>query len=195
MLVCFFIHQSIYLWMMLAAVWRCGEDTDPVPPDTCLFLYPPIYISVDDAGSCMKTRWRYRPCPPATCLFLYQGCQFSVIFGPICSLFSPISSFSVWTFCLFLCSFSVRRHAHVDFQLFSQKSSGIHALSTNPFICWWWCQLYEDTVEMQNLFIKLLSVSLSTDPYVCEWCCQLYEDAVEMQILFIKLLSVSLSRM
>ena len=25
----------------------------------------------------------------------------------------------------FLCSFSVRRHAHVDFQLFSQKSSGI----------------------------------------------------------------------
>ena len=39
------------------------------------------------------------------------------------SLFSPISSF--WTFCLFLCSFSVRRHAHVDFQLFSQKSSGI----------------------------------------------------------------------
>ena len=27
--------------------------------------------------------------------------------------------------CLFLCSFSVRRHAHVDFQLFPQKSSGI----------------------------------------------------------------------
>ena len=27
--------------------------------------------------------------------------------------------------CLLLCSFSVRRHAHVDFQLFSQKSSGI----------------------------------------------------------------------
>ena len=41
------------------------------------------------------------------------------------SLFSPISSFSFWTFCLFLCSFSVRQHAHVDFQLFSQKSSGI----------------------------------------------------------------------
>ena len=40
-------------------------------------------------------------------------------------LFSPISFFSFWTFCLFLCSFSVRRHAHVDFQLFSQKSSGI----------------------------------------------------------------------
>ena len=36
-----------------------------------------------------------------------------------------ISSFSFWTFCLFLWSFSVRRHAHVDFQLFSQKSSGI----------------------------------------------------------------------
>ena len=32
---------------------------------------------------------------------------------------------SFWTFYLFLCSFSVRRHAHVDFQLFSQKSSGI----------------------------------------------------------------------
>ena len=41
------------------------------------------------------------------------------------SPFSPISSFSFWTFCLFLCSFSVRRHAHVDFQLFSQKSIGI----------------------------------------------------------------------
>ena len=41
------------------------------------------------------------------------------------SLCSPISSFSFWTFCLFLCSFSVRRHSHVDFQLFSQKSSGI----------------------------------------------------------------------
>ena len=47
---------------------------------------------------------------------------FSVIFGPLRSLFSPISSFSFWTFCLFSCSFSVRRHAHVDFQLFSQKS-------------------------------------------------------------------------
>ena len=45
------------------------------------------------------------------------------------SLFSRISSFSFRTFCLFLCSFSVRRHAHVDFQLFSQKSSGI------PGIC------------------------------------------------------------
>ena len=59
---------------------------------------------------------------------LLQGCRFSVfsiIFGPIHSLFSPISSFSFWTFCLFLCSFSVRRHTHVDFQLFSQKSSGI----------------------------------------------------------------------
>ena len=54
-----------------------------------------------------------------------QGCRFSVfsvIFGPICSLFSPVSSFS---FCLFLCAFSVRRHTHIDFQLFSQKSSGI----------------------------------------------------------------------
>ena len=50
---------------------------------------------------------------------------FSVIFGQIHCLFSPISSFSFRTFCLFLCSFSVRRHAHVDFQLFSQKSSGI----------------------------------------------------------------------
>ena len=30
--------------------------------------------------------------------------------------------------CLFLCSFSVRQHAHVDFQLFSQKSSGIPVL-------------------------------------------------------------------
>ena len=47
---------------------------------------------------------------------------FSVIFGLIRS---PISSFSFWTFCLFLCPFSVRRHAHVDFQLFSQKSNGI----------------------------------------------------------------------
>ena len=75
-------------------------------------------------------------------LILKQGCWFSVI---VCffryfwpdpfstdpfpvfrySLFSPISSFSFWTFFLFLCSFSVRRHAHVDFQLFSQKSSGI----------------------------------------------------------------------
>ena len=36
-----------------------------------------------------------------------QGCQISLIFGLIRS---PISSFSFWTFCLFLCSFSVRRH-------------------------------------------------------------------------------------
>ena len=60
---------------------------------------------------------------------------FSVIFGLI---FSSISSFSFWTFCLFLCSFSVRRHAHVDFQLFSQKSSGIPVYSTpNPSKCSW----------------------------------------------------------
>ena len=32
--------------------------------------------------------------------------------------------------CLFLCSFSVRRHAHVDFQLFSLKSSGIPVFET-----------------------------------------------------------------
>ena len=67
---------------------------------------------------------------------------FSVIFGPICSppihfpfsLFSPISSFSFWTFCLFLCSFSVRRHAHVDFQLFSQRSSGIRDSLLSAFM-------------------------------------------------------------
>ena len=57
---------------------------------------------------------------PIFCYFPF----FSVIFGLIRS---PISFFSFWTFCLFLCSLSVRRHAHVDFQLFSQKSSGIPA--------------------------------------------------------------------
>ena len=68
-----------------------------------------------------------------------QGCRFYVIFryifGPIrkntCMLiFSMFSYFIILflnflSFCLFLCSFSVRRHAHIDFQLFSQKSSGI----------------------------------------------------------------------
>ena len=39
------------------------------------------------------------------------------------------------TFCLFLCSFSVRRHAHVDFQLFSQKSSGIPVYATATVLC------------------------------------------------------------
>ena len=47
---------------------------------------------------------------------------FSVIFG-------PISAFSFLTFHLFLYSFSVRRHAHIDFQLCWQKSSGIPDLS------------------------------------------------------------------
>ena len=56
---------------------------------------------------------------------------FSVIFGPICS---PVSSFSFGTFCLFLCSFSVRRCAHVDFHLFSQKSSGITGTCARPSI-------------------------------------------------------------
>ena len=62
-----------------------------------------------------------------------QGCRFSVIFRFFRYFWpsrSPISSFSFWTFCLFLCSFSVRRHAHVDFQLFSQKSSGIPEVET-----------------------------------------------------------------
>ena len=65
--------------------------------------------------------------------FFHNFPFFSVIFGPICSVFSPISPFS---FCLFLCSFSVRRHAHVHFQLFSQKSNGISGITQAwRFIC------------------------------------------------------------
>ena len=61
------------------------------------------------------------------CYFLF----FSVIFGLIRS---PVSSFSFLTFCLFLCSFSVRWHVHVEFQLFSQKSLTCGLISTGAKI-------------------------------------------------------------
>ena len=65
------------------------------------------------------------PPPPPPQLFRLSKVYVNILY------FLPISSFSFWTFCLFLCSFSVRRHAHVDFQLFSQKSGGI------PVLRWW----------------------------------------------------------
>ena len=44
-------------------------------------------------------------------------------------LYFPLFHLSLSELCLFLYSFSVRPHAHVDFQLFSQKSSGIPVLA------------------------------------------------------------------
>ena len=72
--------------------------------------------------------------------FFLQRCWFSVIFRYFWP--NPFSTDPFPVFCflyfllfrlslselsgpLFLCSFSVRQHAHVDFQLFSQNSSGI----------------------------------------------------------------------
>ena len=63
---------------------------------------------------------------------------FSIIFGPIHSLLIRFPYVNILYFllfhlslselCLFLCPFSVRWHAHVDFLLFLQKSSGIPEL-------------------------------------------------------------------
>ena len=53
---------------------------------------------------------------------------FSIIFGQIHYvniLYFLLFHLSLSELCLFLCSVSVRRQAHVDFQLFLQKSSGI----------------------------------------------------------------------
>ena len=77
---------------------------------------------------------------------LKQGCRlsvFSVIFGPIRSLpirFPLFSIFSYFIFLflsflsLFVFIFLVRRHALVDFQLFSQKSSGIPVKTRGIFL-------------------------------------------------------------
>ena len=62
----------------------------------------------------------------------YQGCRFSVcsvIFGPIRSLFSPISFHLSISFSL--CVHFLWDGTHVDFQLFSQKSNGIPEIYSN----------------------------------------------------------------
>ena len=114
-----------------------------------------IYAQVARARSCANRVQHIKHLSLATChvplgtkgqLSYYvwqslQGCRFSIIFRffryflpDLFCLFSPISSFSFWTFCLFLCSFSVRRHhTHVDFRLFSQKSSGIPEFKLHLF--------------------------------------------------------------
>ena len=58
-------------------------------------------------------------------LFLAQSVLYFLLFHlSVCELF-----------CLFLCSFSVRWHTHVDFQLFSQKSSGIPETEIDKYVC------------------------------------------------------------
>ena len=97
-------------------------------PCTVLLLHYDVnivYVCVE--GRPQRAGWEIRPQPKTVVLLInITGMPIfrfvPVIFGP---MRSPISSFSFLTFCLFLCSFSVRWHVHVDFQLFSQKSSGI----------------------------------------------------------------------
>ena len=150
----FFFFLCLFLLQLLVLV---PEGSHPLPAilsfipvmwwsQSCgeiVFIQNCIYICVifDSYELCMGLR--NESCSSGHCLSVFhsQGCRFSVFFRcfwpdpfsadlfPVFrySLFSPISSFSFWTFCLFLCSFSVRRHAHIDFQLFLQKSSGIPA--------------------------------------------------------------------
>ena len=68
--------------------------------------------------------------------------------------------------CLFLCSFSVRRHAHVDFQLFLQKSSGI------PGIC-------------SSCYLRILWSLLKVRKSCLQWDRAEIESAVVMKSLFV----------
>ena len=112
---------------------------------------------------------------------------FSVILGlirspPICFPFSVILCFllfhlSLSELCLFLCSFSVRRHAHIDFQLFSQKSSGIPGLlqSLSLYLLILLCLClsllsFTLTLSLSLLPLYLLSVCLSFVVFLNTFC-------------------------
>ena len=83
-------------------------------------------------------QWQSHTDKWSTLLWSYAGMQIFHYFPFFSVIFGPISSFSFWTSCLFLCSLSVRWHAQVDFQLFFMKVQW-HPCIYFLYFFWWYC--------------------------------------------------------